>query len=338
MALTEAREHEYYHEKLGELGYVPLQAQITAADTAALFSQFRDLLHVAHEESGPLGAHIIQALHSEVPGRQFDGASFIERRRIGEVNRFEPDPRPGTENKDTLHYTPYGDRHARAYFRDHGGIPKVVEDVLDGCAELHAEVARAVRPVLGALGLEAYIIAASGSNIANVHLVRLLRYPPQSEVRGTGPTERAELHLDRSTFTAAIAEDAPGLVGASGNNAIGRPDLTVEEFDAMCAQALGQPIDHHAGEIKFFPGAGYNHLPERLQAVSRHLQPLLHGVMSPEGDGIVPQTDRFAAVLFMNPHSFNRGVTIAAKEETGATLIREALAERQERHGAPVPL
>lgn len=334
MSTLEAR-REYYAEQAATNGFVAVNFNVSGADIQPIFDGFADVLDLTFDTPGELGQHICRALHSTLIGREEDSASFIEQRRVGKANPYEPSARPSTEDKDTLHYTPFAHVHAHHYFGRNGNMPTALRKLLRNCAELQHEITEAVRPVFEDLGIADRMIAPAEQNVDNVHLLRILRYPalPQieDEVR-----ERAELHFDRSRFTAAVWEDCPGLVGAPANNGFGNPTLTTEEFDAMCQRALGHPISHHSGELKLFAGAGINRFPPEIAEKLSNWPPLLHGVIDRKTAQEATPRDRFAVVQFMNEHYAVPKVHVPTRHETGATAVREFLADRQTRYGAPV--
>jgi len=322
---------EYYINQVERHGYLTTQHTVSGTEIDTLFSDFQIVLHETFDEPGPMGMHIVNAFDTIVPNRENDSSGFIFQRRVGRTNPYEPDSRAGSEDKDTLHFTPQTYAHAEGYFAQNGGMPRIVRSLLSHCRDLHEATKVAVQPVLGSLGLADRLLAPSGYEHDDIHILRLIRYPAQDPTKTSGRADKAQLHFDRCKVTAALWESSQGLVGGPGNNGLGSPNLTVEEFDAMCERALLSPVVHTSHEAKVFTGAGYNHLPREIQDTSGNLPPFLHGVLN-----IGPTKERLAVVMFMNEHAGIPNTQVPAAEEKKAKYVREALAERQARYGGMV--
>jgi hypothetical protein len=312
-------------EEIHSNGFVCLELEASDVDVDNLFKNFAEVLDLAYGGSAQSGrAHgMIEAFATLDTARPSDSAGFLAQRRVGEVNPYEKDPNPSTENKDLLHFTPLTIAKVTEYFRTNGGMPRVVANLLNESAEMHHALVESVRPALGALGVANAILAPTNlQDISNIHLLRAIRYVPlmTDQIRPReGQDSLAELHFDRSKFTIAGLESRPGLVGAPGNNRFGNESLTAPELETMASRALANPIDHSPGWVKLFPGAGYNHLPMDLRKASGELPPLLHGVIDNE-----PGQERFVIVLFINEHNgLNYGVP--SKSETGYGKLLQVL-------------
>jgi hypothetical protein len=336
--VTAGAERDYYIDKLNENGYVSVEFPVSGKDIDPLFGAFRDVLGEVYDEDGRVvkgGQDIIDAFKVEVPGRPGDGRGFIEQRRVGLVSTNEIGRDPGTDNKDQLHFLPWSEEQIYRRFLHRGGAPQSVRTLVRQCVELQQAVQTAVRPVTRALGVEDIMFAPKGMEDRNVHILRVIRYLGSAANEGVfiAPDPLAELHFDRSKFTAAVWESASGLVGTPGNNAFGNPNLSVEEFDAMAERALAHPISHISRQAKFFAGAGYNRLPHPLLPASGNVPLLLHGVTDDN-----PGAERDAVVMFMNQHAAGgmNDWVVAPKSETGFGNVRDAILERQERYGGLV--
>lgn len=313
---------DYYIDKISHNGYVSVPFPITGSDLEPLFSNFRQLSDDVFASNSQRGQDVINAFLSEIPGRPYDSRSFINQRRTGQLNPYEVGRNPGTEDKDIAHITPLATVTAAEYMRTRGGMPAAMRKVLELTTEVHQVLRRSLVPVFGALGLNTTMISPLPED--NVHVLRILRY-----IGNDNPNEGlAELHFDRSKFTAALWESDPGLVGSTADNQVSNPGLTVEQFDAMAQQALSSPIKHRSGSLKLFTGAGYQHLPEVARQSSGNLPMLLHGVVNSQ-----PGQERDAVVVFMNEPANVRGIPPTQAEETGYSDVRHALYQRQLRHG-----
>jgi len=208
--------------------------------------------------------------------------------------------------------------------------------LISQCTELHQAVKTSVRPFLEALGVDQYMLAPKGLEADDIHLVRVVRYLGNSALQVPGkPTlddQLAELHFDRSRFTAAVWESSSGLVGTPANNATGNQTITVEELDLYAQKALATPIRHRSGQIKLFTGAGYNLMPEDVRQESGNLPLLLHGVQDDH-----PGEERDAVIVFINQHLGVKGWQVVDKTETGFEQVREHVANKQMRHGSLTP-
>jgi len=215
-------------------------------------------------------------------------------------------------------------------------MPRVLRNLLDQCVDLQAAIHKSIIPVADALGVKDYLFAPHGMESNNVHMLRLLRYlgnKKTSEHVAIQPVKPlAGYHFDRSKFTVAgILESRSGLRGAQGNNAVGDPNLTVEEFEANAERALYTPLPYKAGKVKLFAGAGYNHLPLTIRKTSGNLPLLGHLVEDDE-----PGEERLAAVNFLNQHTGIKELGTPLANETGYDSVRAVIAERQERYGGMV--
>lgn len=317
---------DYIHS-INTRGYLPVQISLSGADIDPLFASFREVVHDIYDSPSQHGRDVIDGLAVILPERPGDSSGFINQRRLGELNPYEPDSRPATENKDIFHFTPRTAEHFTEHMRTRGGVSQAMRSLLDQCVALHEEVKKGIRPALMALGVSDYILSPRGYEEYDIHHLRLLRYLG-STVTEASTTARqdalAQLHLDRSKLTAAVWESATGLVGATANNALGSPNLTVAEFDQMTARALASPIKHRSGEIKLFVGAGYNRLPGEVRHASGNLQPLLHGVVDDN-----PGHERDAVVVFLNETALHTDCSVPTKSETSYEGIRQALLDRE---------
>lgn len=316
-----------YIQSINTRGYLPVQISLSGTDINPIFASFREVLSDIYDKPSEYGHDLVEALHVSVPGRERDSTGFIKQRRLGEINPYEPDSRPATDNKDIFHFTPRTVDYATEYMRTRGGLSKTMRVLLGQCVVLHEEVKDSIRPTLATLGLSDYILSPRGYEEYDIHHLRLLRYLG-SAATDVAPPDRqdslAQLHLDRSKLTGAVWRGAPGLVGASANNAFGNPKLTVVEFDQMTQQALNTPIEHRSGEIKLFAGAGYNRLPGEVRKASGNLQPLLHGAVDEN-----PGEECDAVVLFMNETALHTDCSVPSKSETSYERIRQALLDRE---------
>jgi hypothetical protein len=311
----------------------------SGADIDPLFSSFAEVLHDMYDEPGEFGQHMTNAMHAIAGQRIDDSAGYITHREKGVLNPFEVISTPSSEDKDVMHFTPQNYLQAHEYFRTRGGLQLAARGLLEHCNDLYEETKKAVAPALGALGLSPYILAPGSAVDQNVHLMRLLHYPPRSldELLSCPEDARAKLHFDRSKLTAAVWESAPGLMGIPANNAYGQKNLLVDELESMAAQAVINPIDHHSGQVKLFAGAAYNRMPEDLQIVSGKIQPLLHGVLNGQ-----PDENRYAVVVFMNEHlgisstSTIAGGGVPTKAETDYDELYKTVLHRQMRMGGLV--
>jgi len=322
---------DYCQEQIRENGYVSLTFGMGPEEVEPLFAAFDLLVEEVYEGKAVLGQHIINALASETPGRPDDSRGYITRRRIGEINPFEPDRDPATENKDQMHFTPMTPLHAREYFRSHGGMPESLRTMIALCMDAQSDIRKAVRPAIGALGVDSYLFAPRGHDHLNVHILRFLKYLPisaddlaQLAAEFKRLDSRAELHFDRAKFAVAGSEDTPGLVGVVGNNGYRHQNLTVAELDTMAQEALATPIHHQDGYLKLFPGAGYNRLPEDLIEASGDLPLLLHGVTN-----VSPGKPRYAFVEFINEHGLVTNGSVPSPGETGFSSVRKLVEQRQ---------
>lgn len=325
MPSESARNH--YVETAHKQGFVPVRIGVSGTDIDPLFASFREVLHDIYDQPSTHGQDLIDGLNVSVPDRPLDSVGFISQRRIGQVNPYERERAPSSDDKDIFHFTPQTVEHFTEYMRTRGGINTAMRGLLDQCVELHEAVKSSVRPVLGALGLSDYILSPRGYENKDVHHLRLIRYLATTATESPhfkAHDSLAQLHLDRSKFTAAVWESSSGLVGAPGNNIYGNPDLTLEEFDEAAQRALQTPIQHSSGQVKLFAGAGYNRLPGEVRRVSGDLDPLLHGVTDDN-----PGEERDAVVLFMNETSLHTDCSVPTPEETTFELIREQIAAKR---------
>ncbi len=322
-------QREHYLEQLHSQGYVPTGHTIATADSRAIFFAFGALTAEVFDKPSPLGQAIVEAVSVEHPLRPIDSKGFIEQRRVGDVSKYEIGRDPGTDHKDQFHFTPLTYPHAFEYFKGRGGMPRVLKELLDLCVELRQTVTRTVSPILEVLGLRDTLFAPPGREIDDIHVMRFLHYhssTPDNSVTSTHVQPLADLHFDRSKFTAAVLESRPGLVGAPSNNHVGRPDLTVEEFDFKAERAFASRVTDKG--IKLFPGAGYNRLNPDLIDASGRLSPFLHGVVDTD-----PGVPRLAVVYFMNEFVGAASAGAPQADETGYTRVRGEIASRQERFG-----
>lgn len=327
--VSEANESQYILEHLREYGYVSTGMELGSEQIAETFDSFEAVLQEIYEGPVKHGQRLIDALAVTYPGREHDSKGFIERRQIGVVSAYEIDRAPATESKDILHFTPQTYRYASEYFGGNEKVPAVLKLLLDQCVEIHEAAKKGMQPALKALGLDKIILAPKGSAMEDIHVLRLLKYPPMTpgELALLPPDARAELHFDRSIVTGAFCESEPGLVGGPANNHIGLPELTMDEFESMRLQALDSPIQHRRKHIKVFAGAGYNHTPEEIRKINGDLPLLLHGVKN-------GRQERKAGVLFCNAHGGIKGVQVPKAYETGYGEVYKVLRERAETSAA----
>lgn len=303
---SEAALRDYIYEQLENKGFVSVGYGVTAADLDPLFDQFSEFLDVCDE---PGGERFAEAL-AFTPTDPTAGADyFVSRRRVGQINPHSINPAPATEDKDIAHIGPRSLELATHRLR--GNVPSVMRTFLLSCVELQQATLRAIRPIYRALDLEDVMLAPN--HLDDQLVTRLLKY-----LAGTA-LFKADLHIDRSAFTAANLESEPGLVGTPSHNGIRRP-ISAEEFEADMAQAAATPIAHRSGELKFFVGAGYNRLPDEIYARNGDLPQLLHGVTNNN-----PGNERLAIVKFHNPPAGLSGYTIPDQYETGASEIQARL-------------
>lgn len=317
-----------YVERVNREGYVALPIAMSGADIDPLFTSFRAVLNDIYEKPTQHGEDVIAALNVAVPGREGDSTGFIFQRRHGEINPYEPDSAPATDSKDVFHFTPRTMLHAREHLRTRGGMPQVLRQLLTQCVDLHFAARDSLRPVFKELGVSDYVLSPQGYELNDVHHLRIIRYLASEAEADAAPFKAhdalAQLHFDRSKFTAAIWESSSGLVGTAANNLLGEPDLTVEKLDEAAQRALHSPIAHHSGEIKLFAGAGYNRLPGEVRRASGNLQPLLHGVIDDH-----PGEERDAVVLFMNETILHTDCSVPPKTETSLSHLRQLLQEQE---------
>lgn len=319
--------HDYAVDKIHELGYVSLPLSFSGLDVDELFYNFDDLLDEVYGRPSQHGSDVIRAFTVQSSDRPLDSAGFLEQRRAGQVNPYEIDRLPGSDNKDVLHFTPLSTVRAPEYMASRGGMSVAMAKLVANCTELHSIVKNDLKPVLDALQLSDTLV--SYNRLDNVHLLRLVRYLGNAEGAPFIASDHlASLHFDRSKLTAALIEDRPGLVGAPGNNLFGQPELSLEELDGIADRALSTPVQHHEGRLKLFAGAGYNHLPSAQRHASGDLQPLLHGVVDDQ-----PGQERKAAVFFIN-ECLGAGLTTAAPNECDFDAVRQHIYDRNTRYGA----
>lgn len=320
-----ARNH--YVESIQRNGFVPVQIGVSGADIDPLFASFRTVLHDIYDEQSQYGQDVIDGLNVSLPERPRDSVGFISQRRIGQINPYEIGRPPATDDKDVLHFTPQTVEYFTEYMKGRGGVSDAIRSLLDQCVELHETVKSSLRPVYAALGVSDYILSPRGYEHMDVHHVRLIRYLATTATESPhfkAHDSLAQLHLDRSKFTAAVWESSTGLVGAPANNVYGTPDLTLEKFDEAAERALATPIQHRSGQIKLFAGAGYNRLPGEIRKASGDLTPLLHGVTDDK-----PGEERDAVVVFMNETNLHTDCSVPPQEETDFELIRQQIAIQQ---------
>jgi hypothetical protein len=308
-----------YRETLRDQGYVAVPFAIGGADINPLFDEFREFADLvwptreamestkAYAGRVAFGTELEEALHVDIPERSEDGDWYMVHRRIGEIDKHSRTP--ATENKDLLHTGP----RTLTTVRERLGrrMPEVMTRMLERCEEIHEAAKASARPVFQELGIADIMLARDPWN--DIHMIRILHY------FGTNDPQQADMHFDRSVATIAAWESSPGLMGVPGNNNF-RYQTTREEVDDMLARAAASPIDHVSGEAKFFLGAGYNRLGYKVLDANGDIPLLAHGVGNP-----YPDQDRFAAVVFMNPHLGVTDYVVPSKAETSMTHLRDLL-------------
>lgn len=328
---------DYYVEQIRNKGYVSAPNKFAGHEIDPLFDTYRATLAEVFPDGNrtPFTDQVQAALDVSLPGRQHDSHGFLEQRRIGKPNPYEPDSRLATEDKDTFHFTPQTIHHVESHFGGKRKVPRPLKELLAQSNEIYHAALESVRPIYVALGLDDIMIAPKGSGHENVHLLRVLRYLGKDQPTGVfiGDGELASLHFDRGKFTAAIWESRSGLVGTTGDNPTSNPNLTIEELDAQAERTLLSPIRHHSGYLKFFVGSGYYHLPAEKIESSGRLPMLFHGVTNDS-----PGEERDAVVLFMNEHTGAKGVGYAKdKHERAFKQMRAHLEAKLKDQGRPVP-
>ncbi len=302
---------EYLHEQIPAKGFMSVDYGVTGADLDPLFAQFRDFLDLCYEPGGKQFADAIAFTPTDPTA---GGDYYVDRRRIGKINPHSINhDEPSTEDKDVAHIGPRSLERAKNQL---GNLPRVMHDFLSSCVELQQATIKALRPVYDALDLEEIMLAPD--SLDNQIVTRLLRY------LGAATVYKADLHIDRSAFTAANWESSSGLVGAPSNNGIKTP-IEVADFDASLEKTINSPIAHRSGELKLFLGAGYNRLPDNIFERNGQLPQLMHGVLNDN-----PEAERDAVVTFMHPPAGLSGYRIPKSHETGSAKIRARLLGKNE--------
>lgn len=288
-----------YQQALRSEGFISLPSGLQPHEIEPVFEQFRELYDLMYADDGS-GKELYDAFRYEVPERPRDADYFQVRRRVGDINMFSQNGAIGTDDKDVAHIGPRTMLHARERLGKR--MPKIMEQFIESCTEIHEQTKQAVRPVYRELGIEDIMLAKNP--LDDIHMVRVLRY------LGTEATHKADLHFDRSVATFAVWESSTGLVGAPGNNDYLHP-TTVASVMKTVEQANNSPVNHVPGHGKFFLGAGYNHLPAEVREPQGELPLFAHGVVNSD-----PDQERSAVVVFMNPRLGYEPYTVASKHET----------------------
>jgi hypothetical protein len=316
---------ETYIEQIHEQGFVSAPDSVVETDIVLVFASFQLLLDEVYDRPTPYSKNILDAFKNEVPGRPHDSRGFIEQRRVGVISSNETGRDPATEDKDQLHFTPQTVRSVEAHLAHHGGVPKMVRTLLNQCTDVYEAMRKSSVPVFEALGIDDYLLAPEG--FEDVHILRLLHHLGRHSDKPTASTDlKAELHFDRSKFTAAKWDSRPGLKGAPGTNGFRNASLTVEDLDRFATEATAHPITHRPGYTEFFPGAGYKRLPAALRRRSGDLPIFLHYV-----EDLLPDKPRDAFVFFANEHSGITTCSAPRATETGFGSVRKLVEARQQK-------
>lgn len=280
------------HQNIIETGYAPIPISVTKEDLAATIGSYLGFLEL------PSDYHKITRFELTDRG---DG-DFGQFRRVANEDS-QRGSRP--DNKDIFHFGSMTRQIVEE--RVAGALPTELKGFLDQTEELYWSAQRAKHIALRELDAEnnglLRALQPERSRINDV--LRLIAYYPNEGSLAKG-------HFDRSTATLAIGESHPGLRMAPGQNGLRvNPDANymTKLENRMTA------VDHHSEQAKFFLGAGWNRLPNRLTAENKNLPLAFHDVIN-NGQRVGEQVMRWAAVMFINPHADFVGYKVPSQAET----------------------